>query len=78
MVTIDGIWKKGTVLPLSKVKVVDGTVVTILIPEKKKKKITSLAGIWKDDDETYETFMSVYRERRAPRRIAKPIRRINL
>jgi hypothetical protein len=46
MVTIEGIWKKGEVISLNPIEVADGTRVTIIIPEKKK--ITSLAGIWKD------------------------------
>jgi predicted DNA-binding antitoxin AbrB/MazE fold protein len=64
VIAVEGIWKHGKIIPLEDIDLEENTKVTISIPEpKKKKSILDLAGVWKDDDETYETFKNIYKER---------------
>ena len=62
---IEGIYKDGKIVPLEDIEIGENTKVTIniLTPEKKKKSLLSLAGVWKDDDKTYNTFKGVFKNR---------------
>ena len=44
----------------------EDTIVTISVPEEKKntKALLELAGTWKNNDETYNTFLNVYTKSR--------------
>lgn len=63
--SITAVWKEGKIIPLKNVDLEEDTVLTITIPVRKKPKrdIMSLAGVWKDDDETYNTFGGIYKNR---------------
>ena len=64
METVEAVWKDGKIIPLEEVHLEDNTKITLFFERKKKKKdFLSLAGVWKDDDETYNTFKKVYKER---------------
>lgn len=64
LIEVEGICKRGKIVPLGDLEIEDNTKVIINVPEKKRKKsFLSLAGVWKDDHKTYETFKTVYKER---------------
>lgn len=66
VIAVEGVWKHGKVVPLDDLKLEEDTPVIINILErgKRSKSLRHLAGVWKDDDETYETFRRVYSERK--------------
>ena len=64
---IEGIWKHGKIIPLEDLDLEENTKVMISVaPEKPKsrKSLLSLAGVWKEDDETYLIFKGVYQDRK--------------
>ncbi len=63
---IEGIWKGGKIVPLEDVELEEDTKVVINLPEKKSKSsLLKLAGVWKNDDATYNLFKKVYEDRAA-------------
>lgn len=64
--TIEAVWKSGRIIPLADVKVEDNTHVFVTVPVAKSKKhpLLSLAGVWKDDDKTYNIFKKVIEGRK--------------
>ena len=61
MKSVEAVLKDGKIIPLEKVELEDNTRLTISF--EKRKNILSLVGAWKDDDETYNTFKKIYKER---------------
>lgn len=63
---IEGIWKNGKIIPLMEMDLEENTKVTITVLDKEKNKesLMDLAGIWKSDNETYEVFKGVFKERK--------------
>ncbi len=63
---IEGIWKGGKIVPLEDVELGENTKVMINLPENKSKNsLLKLAGVWKNDDATYNIFKRVYENRPA-------------
>ncbi|HLC90980.1 MAG TPA: antitoxin AF2212-like protein [Candidatus Nanoarchaeia archaeon] len=63
---IEGVWKEGKIVPLKKLELKEGALVHLRVMEKKPKasgSLMDLAGVWKDDDDTYTIFKKVYNER---------------
>lgn len=65
VIAIEGIYKDGVIKPLEEVKIEDNSkvIITILDEKKMKGSLMDLAGIWKDDKDTYKLFKKVYQER---------------
>lgn len=62
--TIEAVWRNGRIIPLEEVEVENNTHVVVTIPIKENKSgLLELAGVWKNDDETYDVFKKVIKER---------------
>ncbi len=59
------ICKNGKIIPLDDVGLEENAkvIINVLSSEKTKKHLLSLAGVWKDDDKTYNTFKGVLKNR---------------